>query len=302
MVSDSVLRALMEVAALSFVMPVVFVLVWKMRHRKSIIPSLVGVVIFVTFGMILKSVPNMLFTAIESPVSEFINNNPWVFALYAGLAAGIFEETGRFVAFKFFLAKHDYRESAIAYGLGHGGVECMIVLGFSQLQSFMYAQLINAGKMEEIYESLPSEDAVDVFKNLVESILHITVSECVWAGIERLSAIIIQVSLSIVVYKAVRIAGYKHYLVIAIVLHTFIDVFAALYQQGLLSLVTVEVIIIIYALAVAGFAYRIYYNLPHDDDKDNKENKKNWGYAAMKYNNIDTSDLPDKASEDIKKH
>ena len=133
MVSESVVKAMMEISALSFVLPVAFVILWRMWRRKSIVPSLTGVLVFITFGIILKSVPNMFFLAIDSPVSRFINGNIWVLAIFAGLMAGIFEETGRFVAFKIFLNKHDYRECAVAYGLGHGGVECMIVLGFSMI-------------------------------------------------------------------------------------------------------------------------------------------------------------------------
>ena len=95
MVSESVVKAMMETSALSFVVPFAFVLIWKMRFRKSIIPSLTGVLVFLTFGIILKSVPNLLFLSVDSPVSHFINGNIWAYAIYCGLAAGIFEEAGR---------------------------------------------------------------------------------------------------------------------------------------------------------------------------------------------------------------
>lgn len=296
MVPESVLKAMMEIGALSFVIPFAFVLLWKMRFRKSIIPSLVGVFIFITFGIILKSVPNMLFTAIDSPISRFLKENIWAYVLYAALIAGIFEETGRYFAFKVFLSKHDYRESSVAYGLGHGGVECMAVLGFTMIQNFTYAQLINAGQMEEVYSSFTDEGAVKVFKDLEQAILNLTVSDCVWAGIERLSAIILQVALSVLVFQAVHVTGKKRMLAVAIALHTVIDIFAGLYQQGKLSLVITEVIIIIYALAVAVFAYRVYQTLPHEEEEVKHEPGKNWAYAAMKYNDKNGNS----AIEDIK--
>jgi len=288
MVSDSVLKALMEISALSFILPFAFVILWKMRHRRSIMPSLIGALVFITFGGILKSVPNMFFIGIDSPVSRFIKGNIWVYAIYAGLMAGIFEEAGRYIAFKLFLNKHDYRESAIAYGLGHGGIECMIVLGFSMIQNFTYAQLINAGKMEEMYKTLPDEDAVNIFKDLQNSIINLTVQDCVWAGAERLSAIVLQVSLSILVFHAVWTIGKRYFLFIAVALHTVIDIFAVMYQQGMFSLAVTEIIIIIYAVLVAVFAHKIYLGLPHKKPETNKENKKNWAYASMKYTNSDT--------------
>lgn len=281
MVSESVVRAMMEIAALSFVVPVAFVLIWKMRFRKSIVPSLTGVLVFLTFGIVLKSVPNMLFLSLNSPVSRFINGNIWAYAIYCGLAAGIFEETGRYIAFKIFLNKHDYRESSVAYGLGHGGIECMAVLGFAMLQNFTYAQLINAGQMEEVISSFTDESAKAVFRDLQEAIINMSVQDCIWAGVERLSALALQVSLSVLVYQAARIEHKKHFLGIAILLHALIDVFAAFSQQGSIPVAVIEIIIIIYALIVSVFAYKIYSNLPHSE-RVSAESKENWKFASKK--------------------
>lgn len=283
MVSEPVVKAMMELSALSFVLPVAFIILWKIKSKKSIMPSLTGALVFITFGIILKSVPNLLFISMDNPVSRLIKGNLWVYALYAGLMAGIFEETGRFVSFKLFLKKYDYRESAVAYGLGHGGIECMAVLGFSMLQNFTYAQVINAGKMEEVISTFTDESAKEVFRTLQEDIINLSVQECAWAGAERISALVIQVSLSVIVYYAVNIEKKKYFLAIAIALHTFIDIFAAFYQQKTLSLAATEIIIMVFAAAVAVFAYKIYHKLP-ESEINNITNQKNWAYASMKYN------------------
>ena len=287
MVSESVVKAMMETSALSFVVPFAFVLIWKMRFRKSIIPSLTGVLVFLTFGIILKSVPNLLFLSVDSPVSRFINGNIWAYAIYCGLAAGIFEEAGRYVSFKLLLKNHDYRESSVAYGLGHGGIECIVVLGFAMLQNFTYAQIINAGQMEEMISTFPDESAQAVFRELQQAVINMTVQDCIWAGVERLSALVLQVSLSVLVYQAARVQNKKYFLAIAIVLHTFIDIFAVLYQQGSLSIAVTEIIIMVYAVIVAIFAYKIYKQLPHNEN-GSTTGKKSWAYASMKYPSKDT--------------
>ncbi len=281
MVSESVVKAMMEISALSFVVPFAFVIIWKMRYRKSIVPSLTGALVFLTFGIILKSVPNLLFLSVDSPVSRFLKENIWAYAIYGGLSAGIFEEMGRYVAFKLFLSRHDYRESSVAYGLGHGGIECMAVLGFAMLQNFTYAQLINAGKMEEVISTFPDESAKAVFRDLQEAIINMTVQDCIWAGVERLSALALQVSLSVLVYQAARIQNKKHFLAIAILLHSLIDVFAVFGQQGIMSVAATEIVILVYALIVSVFAYKIYANLPHDKGKST-ESRNNWAFASKK--------------------
>lgn len=281
MVSESVVKAMMEISALSFITPFAFVIIWKMRFRKSIIPSLTGALVFLTFGIILKSVPNLLFLSADNPVSRFISGNIWAYAIYGGLSAGIFEEAGRYVAFKFFLKKYDYRESSVAYGLGHGGIECIVVLGFAMLQNFTYAQIINAGQMEEMISTFPDEGAKAVFRDLQEAIINMTVQDCIWAGVERLSALALQVSLSVLVYQAARVQNKKYFLAIAIVLHSLIDVFAAFSQQGTMETAVIEIMILVYALMVSVFAYKIYASLPHDERKST-ESRKNWAFASKK--------------------
>lgn len=289
MVSNSVLTALMEVAALSFIIPIALVILWKIRNKTSIVPSLAGILVFIIFGIILKSLPNVLITVIGGFVLRTIQNNTWVYAIYAGLMAGIFEETGRYIAFKTFLKKYEERENAISYGLGHGGIECITVLGFAMVQNFMYAQLINAGQVEEMYASITDTESLNVLKEFIESLLNITAIDCIWAGVERISAIILQVALSVIVFQAVKVAEKKYFLAVAIALHAIIDIFAVLYQQGITSVAVTEVIIMIYAIAVAFFARKIYVNMP--SKKTTKTvSSKNWEYARKKYSDYNNND------------
>lgn len=291
MVSESVIKSMMDMVLLSSIVPVALVIIWKMRSHKSIVPSLTGIMVFLTFGIMLKTVPNVLFLSVDSPVSRFFSGNIWAYAIYCGLAAGIFEETGRYIAFKLLLKKHDYRESSVAYGLGHGGIECIIVLGFGMLQNYIYAQVINAGKMEEVISSLSDENSKAVFKNLQEAILNMSVQDCIWAGIERMSALVLQVSLSVLVYQAVRIQHKKHFLAIAILLHALIDVFAAFSQQGTMPVAVIEIMIMVYAVIVSVYAFKVYKSLPHEERKS-AESRKNWAFASKKLemdNSRDTS-------------
>ena len=49
--------------------------------------------------------------------------------LYGGLMAGVFEETGRYVSFKWFLKKETRIQDGLSYGIGHGGIEAMLIVG-----------------------------------------------------------------------------------------------------------------------------------------------------------------------------
>ena len=61
----------------------------------------IGVAIFIIFAMILESILHSLI--FMSPLGKTLQANLWLYALYGGLTAGLFEETGRFLAFRYFL-------------------------------------------------------------------------------------------------------------------------------------------------------------------------------------------------------
>ena len=86
--------------------PVVIAVIWKIRKKEPVTSILVGAATFLVFALILeKPIQNMLVfpTAMglsDHAVSQFLNANPVLMALVTGLFPGIFEETGRLVAFK----------------------------------------------------------------------------------------------------------------------------------------------------------------------------------------------------------
>ncbi len=104
-------------------------LIWKRKKKEPVISILIGAAAFLLFALILeKPIQNVLVfpTTMGLPqhaVSRFLNANPVLLALAAGLFPGVFEEIGRLIAFKTVLRKRRNRETSISYGIGHGGFE-----------------------------------------------------------------------------------------------------------------------------------------------------------------------------------
>jgi len=93
MIDSSIMNLMMELATFSFIVPLVLIIVWKLRTRKSLIPVFVGAGIFFVFAYVLEAIPHTFFLRINSPVSTFLTGNPWAYALYGGIMAALFEET-----------------------------------------------------------------------------------------------------------------------------------------------------------------------------------------------------------------
>lgn len=288
MVDGSMMNLMMEMATFGFIIPLVLIIVWKLRERKSLLPVFVGAGVFFVFAYILEAVPHTFFLRIQSPVSEFLNGNAWAYALYGGVMAALFEETGRFLAFKYILKKYTERETAVSYGLGHGGIECIIILGLGHLQNFTYSQLINNGEMDTILKSMSDNPAaVKTYQSVIDSLTNMKLPDIMWGGVERLFVLFLQVALSVLVFYAVREAGQIRFLWIAMAVHVLVDFIPAFYRAGIVPLFVVELCIIIISVGACKLAYQIYQKIPESASGHTK--KSNWEYAKARYKDTKSS-------------
>ena len=102
----------------------IFLGIFIYKKTKAWVPAFfIGCGIFVGFAMILEQICHAIVLTVTGSV---IRDNIWLYAIYGGLAAALFEECGRWIAMKFCLKKHLTRENALMYGAGHGGIEAGI--------------------------------------------------------------------------------------------------------------------------------------------------------------------------------
>ena len=96
----------------------IFLCIFIYKKTKAWVPAFfIGCGIFVGFAMILEQICHAIVLTVTGSV---IRDNIWLYAIYGGLAAALFEECGRWIAMKFCLKKHLTRENALMYGAGHG--------------------------------------------------------------------------------------------------------------------------------------------------------------------------------------
>ena len=96
-------------AVLGLAVPVCLSIYLVRRHHAKLTTILIGAGTFFLFALVLESIMHQL--VLKGPHGAAITGNPLWYAIYGGLAAGIFEETGRFSA-----ALHTERTGAISAG------------------------------------------------------------------------------------------------------------------------------------------------------------------------------------------
>ncbi len=276
MIEQNILNAMLQTGLLAITIPVVLIVAWKMYTKRSLVPFWVGVMVFIAFSRMLEMIPHSLFLLSSNPVSKAINGNVVLYVIYAATVAALFEETGRYLAFRFVLTKHPNKETAVTYGIGHGGIECILVLGVTYIQYYAYGQLINNGSMDKMLSAYKdSSQSVDALNQLIANIKGVTQMTCYMADLERISAMMVQVALSILVFQAVYVAGKKYMYWVAVALHFLMDVPAALYQKGVLKLLPTEIILFVYAALVLALGVKIYQGLKTGGTPADVQKKKN---------------------------
>ncbi len=208
---------------------------------------LIGAGTFVLFALVLESLLHNL--VLRSAAGAVLQGNIWLYALYGGLAAGLFEETGRLLAFQFALRKRRDRLTALAYGIGHGGAEAFLLVGLTMISNLVLGLLYpDAG-------TAPSELAP-----AMELLFSTPAASFLLGGLERLTAMTLHVALSVLVFASVRTA--RRWLFPAAVLtHAAVD-FAVVIANTCLPLAATEALILLLTLPVVAWAARIYKNLP----------------------------------------
>ena len=214
--------------AFAFLLPVGLIVWWNHKHKGNIWPFLAGMLCFTLFAMGLEQIPHYFLLVRKSPLSDAINGSAVLYMLYAAFAAGIFEETGRLFAFKVLLRKRTDRSNAVGYGIGHGGVEVLLIFGVTYFIYLLASLGVSFGDA--------ATDAA--LKNAVS---QLSVPNALIAMLERVSAMMIHIGLSMLMFKAVKEKGKLRFYPVSIALHALADMPAALFQFGVLkSLFAVE--------------------------------------------------------------
>lgn len=249
--------------------PVAVAIIWKVKKKEPFTTILIGAATFLLFALILeKPIQNVLAfpTAMGLPdhaVSRFLSANPILPALVSGLFPGVFEETGRLVAFKTILRKRKNRETSISYGIGHGGFEVILILGMTYIQYIAYAVMINTGIIGIIINQVASlaPDQLGSVESVVNLLTGFSFADLGIAFVERIFAVLFHIGASILVFYACRNKKCFWLYPFAILLHTVVDFIGALSIFNVINLSpwVLEGIIAVFGLLTFLGAYFLLY-------------------------------------------
>ena len=250
-------------AVLGILLPLLVALLWVRRKKEPFKTVIVGALIFFVFVTILEKPIQALVITGGHPVAESLSVNPIWWAFVVGLFPGVFEETGRLFAFKTILKKRKNRETAVSYGIGHGGMEVMMLMGVNGIAYLVYAAMINSGTFSAVVEQAAARapDQAETLYTLAEQLANYTIAGVGMGMMERVFAFLFHIGASIFVFYACRDKGRFWLYPLAVVLHTALDFIAALTIKNVITISTLalEGIVGVFAILVFCGAYFLLY-------------------------------------------
>ncbi len=244
-------------ALIGIAIPVVLYVYFRRKQKANHLPFWIGCATFVLFALVLEQIA--YFFMMKLPLWSTIVNNIWVYAIVGGLMAGVFEETGRFVAFKTVLRKKRGNDAnALMYGAGHGGVEAVILLSATLIANIFYALQFNAG-----VDSAATLAVAQGLLNLQPWMLLV-------GAVERIGAVALHVSLSVLVWFAAK-DGKRFWLYpLAILLHLLVDAVAVILSKTGTNVLIIEGAVYLLATACVVLAV-IVWQRNHKEESSNLE-------------------------------
>lgn len=168
-----------------------------------------------------------------------------------GLAAGIFEETGRYVVYARFLPKARTWTEGLMLGAGHGGFEAIF---FGALGLYTFLQMIVLKDLPPgQLSALVTPDKLDITLAQISIFWGTPWYDHLLGSLERISAIVIHLSMSLMVLNAVRKKNILWFFV-SILWHTLTNALAV-YSMTTWGAYVTEGILILLAIFSIGIIF-----------------------------------------------
>lgn len=213
----------------SLVLPMIVLIGFAVKNKKRGIVSawLLGAAgFFVT--QILIRMPILSVLQSQSWFMDFARNNLFFYSFGLAFTAGLFELAGRFAVAKLMEKKLTWKRS-LAAGLGHGGIEAMLLIGMTYVNNLIYIALINSGYFDTlIAQTAALGVGVSQLELIRTQLVGTSPALFLLAGFERLLAMTGHAAMSVLVCYGVAHKKVGICVLLCLGIHTLMDLTAGI--------------------------------------------------------------------------
>ena len=248
LISSTIIGSLALAAVLTFLAPIIILIVLCAKRMISPKPMWFGVLAFFISQICLR-LPILNVLGKQNWFLTFAKQNTIAYIIVIAFTAGLFEETARFIGARFCLKPPERRyRDAVAFGLGHGFCECVLIVGLTEVSNLINCIALNSGALN------PSSAAGAQFAAAMARVSAPLVLMAIW---ERVSTLMFHLAATIFVFRGVREKKIGWYL-FALAAHTVTDSVPTLLAGS--NAVLMEIILFAIGLLLLIFAVRMKPN------------------------------------------
>ena len=224
MVSTSAIIAVCVTLFVSLILPLIIYIVYGVKNKgKGVWTAwLLGAAGFFVMQVIIR-VPLVNGVSLLPGFTLFVQRHYILYCLILAVTAALFEVIGRYAVAKILSKKLSFTKG-IAAGLGHGGIEAMVLIGMTYINNLLYIMMINSGTYDTVIEQTAAM-GVDASPLLTirETLLATSAGMFYLAGYERILTMILHTALSLLVGYFVWKKKDALGILVCIVIHTLVD-------------------------------------------------------------------------------
>ena len=248
----------------SFILPLAFLVGYALGHKKQGIWSawLLGALGFFV-PQILIRLPILTGLSQSAGFAAFAQNHPVAYGFGLAFTAGLFELAGRYAVARCLKKNLTYRR-ALAAGLGHGGIEAILITGLAYLSNVVFLVMLQTGGFEAaIAQTTAAGGDVTPLLTAKDALMNTPWTMFLLAGYERLLAMTCHVAMSMMVCYGVHTNRVLPWTLGCLAVHTCMDFIASisLFIGRGLTLAAAYTIIYILLTAITVLSILILQNI-----------------------------------------
>ncbi len=216
-----------------FALPITLAIIYIRRYGASLVAIGVGILGFLVPQVLIR-IPALQWLN-QQPFYQQLAAQPWFLAIFLSLTAGLFEETGRWIGYRYLLKNRLQFKNALGYGVGHGGFEAIFLVGFGYINLIIFALMINNGTFDTVAAPQLGLAAEEIRTQLMSTPSYLFLV----GGLERVFAIAVQLGLSVLVFYSVKRQQSRLYW-LAVLLHTLVNLPAVLLLSAGVGVLWIE--------------------------------------------------------------
>ena len=180
---------------------------------------------------------------------DFSENHMFLYAFTLAFTAGLVELAGRFAVAKILNAKNLNYKRSLAAGLGHGGIEAMILVGITYLNNILYIIMINNGTFDAVVsDAVQSGVDVNALMQVKDQLISTAPTLFFLGGFERILAMTGHLAMSMLVCYGVHTGKPLKCSLVCLGIHTLMDLTAGINMLSGKGLSQTTAYVIIYAI------------------------------------------------------